>query len=198
MKKLVCIVLALMCFAAVAAADSVPSKTTGDMSNVENVQAESMPEDAGLVVAVIESGKSEAHAETCQDELAKLQETTEKTGSVEDYFGDVKDTEGNSVSLQEQLDIDDVKINEFAPLIVDNYEESYGKVTTTFKLPTTYAKGEKVVFLVGIPNAETGEIEWIALEGVGVGEDGAIQVEFPPELLAAIQSSNALMAVASK
>ena len=71
-------------------------------------------------------------------------------------------------------------------------------MTTTFKLPTSYAQGEKVVFLVGIPNAETGEIEWIALEGVGVGEDGAIQVEFPPELLIAIQNSNALMAVASK
>lgn len=198
MKRLVCIVLALVCFAAVAAADSVPSKTTGDLAQVEDVQAESMPADAGLIVAVNESGKSEEHAETCQDELGKLQETAEQTGSVGDYFGDVKDAEGNSVSLQEQLGTDNVKVNEFAPLIVDNYEESYGKVTTTFKLPTSYAQGEKVVFLVGIPNAETGEIEWIALEGVGVGEDGAIQVEFPPELLIAIQNSNALMAVASK
>lgn len=197
MKRFVCIVLALMCLAAVAAADSVPSKMTADMDQVESVQAENLPSEAGLVVAV-GSGKSEAHAEVCQSELGKLQETVDQTGSVADYFVSVKDAEGNGVSLQEQLGTSDVKVNEFAPLVVDNYEENYGKVTTTFKMPTNYAKGEKVVFLVGIPNAETGEIEWIALEGVGVGEDGAIQVEFPPALLTAIQNSNALMAVASK
>ena len=192
MKKFVCIMLALMCFASVAVA-ATPSKTTGNMtasdSKLTNTQ-----EEAGLVILIDYDGNNEEHAQMYSDELVKLQAATPAAA----YFGDVKDMQGNSVSLEELLGTDDVKVNEFAPLIVENYKESYGNVTTTFTLPTFYNQGEKVVILIGIRNAQTGEIEWIALEGVGVGEDGAIQVEFPPELLIAIQNSNALMAVASK
>ncbi|MGN0995897.1 MAG: hypothetical protein ACI4PG_03230 [Candidatus Ventricola sp.] len=189
MKRFVCIVVALVCCASVAVA--APSKSTGNMSSSTTAP---VTETVLPAPSVEVEGRNAAHTALCTDEVAKLQES----GSVEAYFGDVKDEAGNSVSLASMLGTDDVKVNEFVPLTVSNYEESYGKVRATFKLPTAYANGEKVAVMIGIPNAATGEIEWVVLEGVGVGTDGEIQVEFTPALLVAIQNSNALMAVASK
>ena len=40
-------------------------------------------------------------------------------------------------------------------------------------------------------------MEWTVFEGIGVGEEGAVQVEFTPEILKAIQEDNALLAVVS-
>ena len=189
MKRFVCIVAALVCIASVAVA--APSKTTGDMSSSTTAPVQE------TVVAnptIDVNGSDAASAALCNEEVAKLQ----ASGSAAAYFGDVKDAAGNAVSLASVLGTDDVKVNEFVPLVIKDYDVSYGNVRSTFKMPTAYAQGEKVVVLVGVKNPATGEIEWVALEGVGVGTDGEIQVEFPAELLAAIQNGNALMAVASK
>ena len=51
--------------------------------------------------------------------------------------------------------------------------------------------------LVGIRNSETGEIAWTAFEGVGIGEEGSVQVVFTPEIMDAIQNNMALLAVVS-
>ena len=83
------------------------------------------------------------------------------------------------------------------PLLVSGVETiGEANVKVGFRFATTYAVDEAVVVLIGVVNAETGAVEWIALEGVGT-EDGGIEVVFTAELLAAIQSGDAMMAIAS-
>lgn len=194
MKKLVCLVLVLLCFVAVAAAESVPSKSTADMVVVTEIVTEDGTVVPGLVVeAVTDPVAYEKAVEVCSQEIEKLVAST----SVEEYFGEVRDTEGNVVSLTEALGAENVTVNEFVPVVVDNYNAELGNVKVSFKFSTPYEAGKKVVVLVGIVDPLTGEVEWVALEGEGTGDDGAIAVEFTPEVLEAIQSGTAMMAVVS-
>lgn len=210
MKKIVSLVLALLlCLPAVALAEEVvPSKNTSDMVAVEITPElnPNVPADSGFVVIpVLEEDEAQTaeYAENialCREEIAKLMESaaggTEASG-VEAYFGEVRDSEGNVVVLSEALSAQALNVFEFMPLVVQNYDESYGNVTLTFQFKTPYAQDELVLVLIGIRNAETGEMEWTVFEGTGVGEEGAVQVEFTPEILKAIQENAALLAVVS-
>ena len=210
MKKIVCLTLALLlCLSAVAWAEEVvPSKNTSDMVSVEIDPAlnPALPVDSGFVVIpVLEEDEAHLaaypeHIALCQEEIAKLMESaaggTDASG-VEAYFGEVRDSEGNRVMLSEALSAQALNVFEFMPLVVSNYDESYGNVVLTFQFKTPYAQGEPVLVLIGMQNAETEEMEWTAFEGVGVGDAGAVQVEFTPEILTAIQENIALLAVVS-
>lgn len=210
MKKIVCLTLALLlCLSAVALAEeAVPSKNTSDMVVVEVDPAlnTNVPADSGFVVIpVLEEDEAQAveyadNIALCQEEIVKLMESaaggTDASG-VEAYFGEVRDSEGNVVVLSEALSAPALNVYEFMPLVAANYDEAYGNVTLTFQFKTPYAQDEPVLVLIGLRNAETGEMEWTVFEGIGVGEEGAVQVEFTPEILKAIQEDNALLAVVS-
>ena len=210
MKKIVCLTLALLlCLSAVALAEEVvPSKNTSDMVVVEVDPAlnTNVPADSGFVVIpVLEEDEAQAveYAENialCREEIVKLMESvaggTDASG-VEAYFGEVRDSEGNVVVLSEALSAPALNVYEFMPLVAANYDEAYGNVTLTFQFKTPYAQDEPVLVMIGLRNAETGEMEWTVFEGIGVGEEGAVQVEFTPEILKAIQEDNALLAVVS-
>lgn len=196
MKKLVCLVLSLLlCLNAVALAEFVPSKTTGDLTKIE-VSVENMPAGATLVLSAVSSDDAvnQQLVATCQAELDRLAAT-----SVSTYFAGVKDINGNEVDLAAVLGTQDLKVYEFCPLIVNDYVEDYGAVTATMSFFTPYAKGEKVLVLVGLINVnEDGieSIEWIAFEGVGT--NGGISVQFNAETLMKVQTGNALLAVVSQ
>lgn len=196
MKKLTCVLLVLLlCMSAFAVA-AVPSKSTADMV-VTQVQSGNIPADSGFVMKPVTEMSGEAYAakvEACQKEVAKLA----ASASVEEYFGAIKDSQGNAVALKDLLGVDVVNVNEFMPLVVENYDASYGSVTMNFQFSTPYAEGEVVVVLVGIEDPLTGEIVWYAFEGIGAGANGDIEVEFTSEILESIQGGTALMAVASK
>lgn len=195
MKKVLCLILALVCLGTLAMAESVPSKSTADLVETVEVKTESGVVAENLVVsAVTDEVVYKEKIEACQTEIKKLEESA----SVEEYFGEVKDSTGAVVSLTEVFGSETIAVNEFMPIIVENYDASYGKVSVGFKFSTPYAKDERVVVLVGVTNPLTGEIEWVALEGVGTGVDGAIEVEFTAELLEAIQNGDALMAVVNQ
>lgn len=210
MKKIVCLTLALLlCLSAVALAEEVvPSKNTSDMVVVEVDPAlnTNVPADSGFVVIpVLEEDEAQAveyadNIALCQEEIVKLMESaaggTDASG-VEAYFGEVRDSEGNVVVLSEALSAPALNVYEFMPLVAANYDEAYGNVTLTFQFKTPYAQDEPVLVMIGLRNAETGEMEWTVFEGIGVGEEGAVQVEFTPEILKAIQEDNALLAVVS-
>lgn len=142
---------------------------------------------------MVDSITYQVAVEACQNQIEKLA----ASASVEAYFGEVKDGDGNVISLKEILGTDTLNVNEFMPVVVENYEESYGDVTATFQFSTPYAQGEEVLVLVGVINALTGEVEWVALAGVGTA-DGGIEVTFTAAILSAIQSNTAMMAVVSK
>lgn len=194
MKKLICLVLVLLCFASVAAAESVPSKTTADMVTVTEIKTGTGVVASNLVIATTEDTKA---VEACSKQIEKLV----ASASVVEYFGEIKDSEGNEVKIVELLNSENVTVNEFVPLVVYNYSAAYGNVTVSFTFSTPYEADKPVLVLVGITNPTTGEIEWVALEGVGTGVDGGISVEFTSEILEAIeaiQNGTAMMAVVSE
>lgn len=209
MKKIVCLVLAaLLCLSMAALAEeAVPSKNTSDMVSVEIDPAlnPNLPENSGFVAFPVleeDATQAEEYAESialCQEEIVRLMAAAGGTDAsgVEAYFGTVRDSEGNEVALSEALQAQMLDVFEFMPLVVQNYDGAYGDVTLTIQFKTPYEEGEPVLVLIGIRNAETGEMEWTAFEGAGVGEAGAVQVTFTPEILTAIQENVALLAVVS-
>ena len=209
MKKIVCLVLAaLLCLSMAALAEeAVPSKNTSDMVSVEIDPAlnPNLPADSGFVAFPVleeDATQAEEYAESialCQEEIVRLMAAAGGTDAsgVEAYFGTVRDSEGNEVALSEALQAQMLDVFEFMPLVVQNYDEAYGDVTLTIQFKTPYEEGEPVLVLIGIQNAGTEAMEWTAFEGAGVGEAGAVQVTFTPEILTAIQENVALLAVVS-
>ena len=53
------------------------------------------------------------------------------------------------------------------------------------------------MILIGILDPVTGKIVWTAFEGAGVGEEGAVQVEFTADIMEMIQNNITLLAVVS-
>lgn len=206
MKKLTCLVLALLlCLSVTALAESTPSRMTSDMTTIE-AKAENMPSNSAFFIApVVETSPAyAAQVAACTAEVEKLT----ASANVEAYFGDVVDSEGNAVSLKEILGTDKLNVYEFCPLVAGEYEESYGKVVANMLFATPYGKDEKVVVMIGIVTVDASGkqvVTWTALEGIGLGTQsngvesmGAIQVELDPAIVKAIQEGNALMAVVSK
>ena len=196
MKKFICLLFALVLCLSVAMAESVPSKTTSDMTEVKDVVAENLPADAGFTVTIPVEEEVVAVANT---EVSKLVEAA-KTADVTTYFGTVTDSKGNEVVLTELLETETVNVFEFMPIEVKEYVEEYGSVNVTLTFSTPYAKDEKVVVLLGLVTVNedgTQTVAWTAYEGVVVDE-GAIQVEFDPETLKMIQDGTALIAIVSK
>jgi len=206
MKKLTCLVLALLlCLTAVALAENTPSRMTSDLTTIE-AKAENMPANSAFFIApVVETSPAyAAQVAACTTEVAKLA----ASANVETYFGKVTDSEGNAVSLKDILGTDTLNVYEFSPLVAGEYEESYGKVVANMLFATPYGKDEKVVVMIGIVTVDANGnqvVTWTAYEGVGLGTQangvermGAIQVELDPAIVKAIQEGTALMAVVSK
>ena len=206
MKKIVSLLVALLlCLFSVAFAESVPSKTTGDLTQFE-VAAENMPADSGFFIRpVVEDEEAyQHHVEICQNEINALIQAE----SVEEFFGEVKNASGEVVDIAALLGSETLNVHEFCPLMVGEYAEEYGVVNAKMLFSTPYAKGETVVVLIGLVTIDQNgaqNVEWVAYEGVGaevenagVEEQGCIQVELNPEIILAIQEGTALLAVVSK
>lgn len=206
MKKIACIVLALLlCLSMAAMAESVPSRTTTDLTTI-TVAAENMPADANFALTPITevdpanmTPEMQVRVEACNAEIAKLNES----GNAVEYFGEVTDANGNAVSLTELLGTDEVNVYEFFPLSAEGFEVEYGAVTATMVFSTPYEEGQQVAVLVGIvtENADgTQSVAWQVFDGVGtsVAEGSGIEVTFTPEILEQVQNGTALMAVVSR
>ena len=214
MKKLVCFVLGLtLCLSASAMAESLPSKTTSDLTRFE-VVAENQPNDPDIyllpvneVTVGVQLPDYQERIDVCQVEIEKLAASE----NAESYFAGATDSEGNPVNLRELLGVEeDVVLNvfEFCPAIAGGFQEDCGKVTATLLFSTPYEKDEKVLVLIGIVTIledGTQNVAWQVFEGIGLGavegqEEtyGSIQVELTPEIVAAIQNELALLAVVSE
>lgn len=206
MKKMTCLALALLlCLSGVALAESTPSRMIDDMASIE-VTAEHLPANSGFFIHVAKTDDPsyQGKVTACLTEIEKLKASP----SVENYFGELKDSQGNVLSPKDILGTDAPNVFEFAPVIAGNYEEAYGKVTATMLFSTPYAKDEPVIVMIGLVtiNADgTQSVKWTAYQGVGLGPvDGAaenmgsIKVELDAATVEAIQNGTALLAVISK
>lgn len=206
MKKMTCLALALLlCLGGVALAESTPSRMIDDMASIE-VTAEHLPTSSGFFIklAKTEDLAYQNKISSCLTEIDKLKASP----SVESYFGELTDSQGNAVLPKEVLGTDTLNVFEFAPVIAGEYEEAYGKVTATMLFSTPYAKDEPLIIMIGLVtiNADGSQsVKWTAYHGVGLGpvegaveNMGAVQVELDPTIVTAIQDGTALLAVISK
>lgn len=206
MKKIVCLVLAMLLFATTAMA-AVTSKTTADLIHVdvtiENAteEREETPYIAPVVLPENEEDmtpEEKAVAEVVNTEYDKLTATAQTT-KVETYFGNVKDETGADVDLREMLgaeENEELNVHEFGPVTAGGFTVEDGKATAALSFATQYEENTEVVVMIGLV-AEDGTVAWQAFKGVAM-ETGAIKVTFPAEVLVAIQSGTALMAIVSK
>lgn len=203
MKKITCFVLALMlCVAGTAfAAESVPSKTTTDLTKIE-ITVENAPENAPDVfilpvnaTTMTEEQMTEEYKETMeisQAEVKKLMEVVNaEGGKVEDYFSIVVDSEGNPVDLKaflaaaiaaegEEPVIDEnmaLDVFEFGPIVAGNYVEEYGNVTANMLFSTPYEKDQKVAVLIGIAKVNDEKKSQLA-EGEELNSDCIDDIEW--------------------
>ncbi len=183
MKKIIAfaLTLVLLCSAATAFAEAVPSKTTDDLSNVEVTVENPVEGKTPAMAAATEPEKLEAAAE----ELAKLQ----AAGSVEGYFGE-ETAKAIAAIVGEGAE---ASVDEFLPVTVLEYDESMGEATIVMAFATPFENGEKVAVLIGLCQ-EAGEVEWSVYEGVGT-EDGRLQFTVPADAMVAIMDGTALLAV---
>ena len=182
MKKILSMVLALiLCMGAVALAESTPSITVQD---VTTPAVEAVAENGRTVTIIIREDDASAA------QLRILQATTVK----DDYFGDIVKQDGTMSKLSELLDPAD--INEFATIIVENYDPSFGAVTAKITFKTTkYEMTDKLYVLIGLLD---GTLNWYAFDGEVIDDQGAIRVVFPADIMEKIQSGNGLIAIASQ
>ncbi|MGN0779383.1 MAG: hypothetical protein ACI4MJ_09570 [Aristaeellaceae bacterium] len=180
MKKIVCLVLAMLLFATTAMA--TPSKTVVDLNDAET----SVP---GATMA---ASQDAAAAATAQNEYSKLLNAT----TPETYFGTVAGEGGEVVDVRELLGAeagDTLNVHEFGPVAASGFTMEDDKATVTLSFATPY--DTDVVVMIGLV-AEDGTVAWNAFKGEAV--NGSIKVEFPAEILVAIQNGTALMAIVSK
>lgn len=199
MKKIVSLlVVLLMCLTTGAIAESVPSKTTGDLTQFE-VAFANMPADTGFFI--LPDAQDEAEYQNRLDICQKEVITLSQAKSITEYFGEVKDASGAVVNMAAQLGSDTLNVYEFCALSAGGYEEANGAVTAKMLFSTPYEVGEKVLVMVGIVTVNQNgaqSVEWFVYEGVGAEEQGCIRVELNPEIVLAIQNGTALLAIVSK
>ena len=216
MKKIVALMLALMLCLSMTAMAEVPSKTASDAVDVIAV-TENEPEAGAPALDV----KLVSDLDMTEEELAQYEalekiadaevEKIKEAESVEAYFADAKDAEGNAADLKSIVGTDgELAVYELYGLVASNYDAELGKVTACLQLPTPYAEGEKVAVMIGLINkGENDEytVDWTALPGTveniestteGVETVSAVKVEIEPELMTAIQNGDAIVAVVSK
>lgn len=189
MKKLLCLVITLvLCFGCtVSLAGS--SKTTDDMTYVADMGG---VEDLEISLLSEDDPRYEPYRQPIETVLANLAAAE----SVEAYFGSEAESEFKAV-----LGEGPYSVHELAPLLVENYDpEKHGDVQITLNFPTPYARGQKVIVMIGLITTQpdgTSTVEWFAYEGTVVA-NGRIQFTLDSEMMLAIQNGLALIAIVSK
>lgn len=195
MKKLLVLVLALM-MVLTTAAFAVPSKTTGDLTVVEVIKSETGVEvPANLVVAI------PAPTKTATDELDKVVKFVAEGKKPVEYFAKENPVVEESIKalLPADVDVTTLEMNEFAPLNVENYDETIGNLTVGFKFATEYKDGAVIVAMVGVVTGVDADgnsiIEWVALPATV--ENGVVNVSFTAETLALVRDGDAMISILS-
>lgn len=208
MKKVICLIVSALLIAltvmpsAVASAQFVPSKTTGDMTQIEikMEDADTSEKNVFFTPILADEKENEKTIAISHAQIEKLKEST----SVEKYFGEVKDSEGNVVSLTELLETEELNCFEFCPVKAGGFEQQEGVATLKMYFVTPYSAGEKILVLIGFFPEEDGQsaadenkIEWFVYEAE-VDEKGWVVTSIDVQTLLRVQENNALMAIVSK
>lgn len=197
MKKWLTMLTAMMMVLTVATASAaVPSKTTADVTQTQEVTSasgEALP--STMTVEVVKGD------EKVEKEIEKLYTfVNDPTGSKApiEYFPAEVQTQVQeqlvTMGLTENYDVKQMQINEFVAIKEIGYEQQYGDIVTTFSFATKYVKGTKLVGLLGIYSDKMDEngnylVEWVVVEAEAL-EDGSVAFVLPQEQMARIQAAS--------
>lgn len=192
MKMFFCLMVTMMLFTC-ACAESVPSKTTSNMTQIEIVTDAAADTESSPFISSVQTddGEKAAFLEATAAEIQKL--TISST--VEEYFGEIKDAAGNAVSLKEMLGVEELNCFEFCPIMAGGFEQQENDTTVKLQFSTPYAAGAQVLVLIGIAT-ETG-IDWTAYPAY-VDEAGHVITALDNQMILQIQANMAMMAIVSK
>jgi hypothetical protein len=176
-------------------ATSVPSKTTQDLAKVVSFTSDSGASlGADFIIRLLEETES---ADATLKQLIDFV-TGQKLSPVR--FFDEKVQQTVASFLPEGTNLDSFVIEEFSPMIVENYKETYGDITAKFQFATEYADGQKMVALIGLVTGTDDEgkpvIEWAPIKAEAEG--GLVKAHFPGDLLLRLDGQDAMIAILSE
>ncbi len=196
MKKWLTILMAVLMLMAVATAyAAVPSKTTADVTQAQEVVSAS-----GVALPntmTVEVVKNDEKVEKEIEKLYTFVNNPDESAAPIEFFPEEVQTQ---VQMQlvamglENYDMKQLQINEFVAIKEIGYEAQYGDIVTTFSFATKYAKGTKLVGLLGIYSDEVDEngnylVEWVVVEAEAQ-EDGSVAFVLPQEQMVRIQEAS--------
>lgn len=197
MKKWLTMLMAmLMMLTVVSAYAAVPSKTTADMTQTQDVTSASGAELPDTVVVEVVKNDEKVEAEIA--ELYTFVNNPAASKAPIEYFP--VEVQMNvqehltAMGVPEDYDIKQMEINEFVAIDEFGYEEQYGDIVARFSFATKYAKGTKLVGLLGIYGNEMDAngnylVEWMVVEAEAL-EDGSVALVLPQELMLRIQAAS--------
>lgn len=196
LKVMACILVLMIAVAPITTfAASVPSKTTQDMTEVVSFTSDNggaLPED--FVIQLL------GDTESVDSALKQLADFVGGQGLAPARFFEEAVQQAIASLLPEGADLDNYVINEFAPLIVENYSEEYGDITSTFRFASEYEDGQPMVALIGLVTGKDEQgnpvVEWTPVQAEV--EDGLVKVHIPADLLVRLNGQEAMIAFLSE
>lgn len=196
MKKWLTILMAMLMLMTVATAyAAVPSKTTADVTQTQEVvSASGVALPSTMMIEVV---KNDEKVEKEIEKLYTFVNNPDENAAPIEYFPEEVQTQ---VQMQlvamglENYDMKQLQINEFVAIKESDYEAQYGDIVTTFSFATKYAKETKLVGLLGIYSDEVDEngnylVDWVVVEAEAQ-EDGSVAFVLPQEQMVRIQAAS--------
>lgn len=205
MKKSICILLSLLlvCLISTAMA-AVPSKTTGDLTDLIGVVNDEGSDlsDQGLTVTVETASTQPQSSKTKQKEpsvadlllkdVAKFLADTK--GSPIQYFGEDAQTQA-ALMMPEGTDLTAMALNEFFAVSIGGYNTTFGSVTAKFTFASAYEPGQGMLAMVGLPGAD--QVTWYPMQAT-CDKDGVVAIRLTGDLLSQTQQGEAVIAILSE
>ncbi len=154
----------------------MPSKTARDTVKVKKlVAADGTQIEDDFELLVVEE------SEIILRELAQIRaHVKEEEQPVCTWLPD-EDRDEIQLLLGEGIDLDELVVYDYLPLITKNYRDSYGDVISAFSFATPYEAGQQVVTVLGLPRETPVEgetlMDW-AVQRAQVNENGEVEIVF--------------------
>lgn len=186
-KKWIALVVALVTLtASTTALAAQPSKTTEDLTRVVEVEAKTGK--AGNALIWVEK----AAPDLAKTQLDAMKGFIAKQNNAANYFPDDA-KKSMAAMLPTGTDLTKLKLSEYVPIGISDYDVSLGDVSATFQFPTSFKTDKTVVVMVGYAGSD-GTVIWQALKTTVV--KGNLVLVFPSDLMTKI-GHDAILAVLS-
>ena len=206
-KKLISLVLSLILVFSVSAAFAADSPSLSpnlspsqSPSNSPTINADAVVSTlnvalpADFLATIPQSGDaSEEELAFANDLLSQIESFISTNGlSVVEFFGfDVQ--AAISEKLPSDMAASDLVLRELFALPLNDmaaaYDPAYGDIVLPMSFPVAFNEGDTVVPMLGIADAATQEVTWIALDAV-VNAEGLVEITFTEDVFAQIDETD--------